>query len=89
MCLAVPGKLVEVTGEGETRMGKVDFAGVARQVSLAFTPEANPGDYVLVHVGFALQTLDEEAARETLEELRALGESFDETEGAAAADASR
>jgi len=51
MCLAVPGKVVEITGEGELRMGKVDFSGVQRQACLAYVPEVQIGDYVLVHVG--------------------------------------
>jgi hydrogenase expression/formation protein HypC len=77
MCLAVPGKVVEITGEGELRMGKVDFAGVHRQACLAYVPEARLGDYVLVHVGFAISRIDEQAARETLlalAEIDALGE---------------
>ncbi len=77
MCLAVPGKVVEITGEGELRMGKVDFSGVQRQACLAYVPEVKLGDYVLVHVGFAISRLDEEQARETLAALReidALGE---------------
>jgi len=74
MCLAVPGKVVEVQGEGELRMARVDFGGVSRQACLAYLPEAGVGDYVLVHVGFAISRIDEEAARETLEALAAIGE---------------
>lgn len=77
MCLAVPGKVVEITGEGELRMGKVDFAGVQRQACLAYVPEVRLGDYVLVHVGFAISRIDEQAAQETLQalaEIDALGE---------------
>jgi len=69
MCLAVPGKVVEITGEGELRMGKVDFAGVQRQACLAYVPEVRVGDYVLVHVGFAISVIDEQAAQETLQAL--------------------
>ena len=69
MCLAVPGKVVEIQGEGELRMGKVDFAGVQRQACLAYVPEVQVGDYVLVHVGFAISRIDEQAAQETLEAL--------------------
>jgi hydrogenase expression/formation protein HypC len=69
MCLAVPGRVVEITGEGELRMGKVDFAGVQRQACLAYVPEVEVGDYVLVHVGFAISRIDEQAAQETLETL--------------------
>jgi hydrogenase expression/formation protein HypC len=74
MCLAVPGKVVEIVGEGDLRMGKVDFSGVQRQASLAFVPEVQLGDYVLVHVGFAISRIDEEAARETLAALLEIGE---------------
>ena len=75
MCLAIPGKLVSVEGDDPLeRRGKVDFGGVRKEVSLAFTPEAAPGNYVLVHVGFALSVLDEEEARRTFEELERLGE---------------
>jgi hydrogenase expression/formation protein HypC len=75
MCLAVPGKVLEIAGEDPAfRHGSVDFAGVRREVSLAFTPEVKPGDYVLVHAGFALTVLNAEEARLTLEDLRQLGE---------------
>ncbi len=74
MCLAVPGRLVEVLGEGELRLGRVDFEGVVRQASLAYLPEAVVGDYVLVHVGFAIARVDERAAKETLEALAQIGE---------------
>ena len=74
MCLAVPGKVVEILGDGELRMARVDFAGVVRQACLAYLPEATVGDYVLVHVGFAISRIDEQAARETLEALAAIDE---------------
>lgn len=75
MCLAVPGRIIETTGEDPlVRMAKVDFSGVVKEVSLAYVPEAKPGDYVLVHVGFALQTLDENEARKTLEILEQMDE---------------
>ena len=74
MCLAVPGRLVEVMGESEVRMGRVEFDGVMRQACLAYLPEAKVGDYVLVHVGFAISRIDEEQARETLLALRQIGE---------------
>ena len=73
MCLAVPGKVVEITGEGELRMGKVDFSGVQRQACLAYVPEVALGDYVLVHVGFAISRIDEQAAQETLAALAEIG----------------
>lgn len=68
MCLAVPGKIVEIGGEdsaGVGALGTVDFQGSTLQVSLAFTPEARIGDWVLVHAGFALNVLNEQEARET------------------------
>ena len=68
MCLAIPGRLVEVstnTAE-EPRTGKVDFGGVLKSVCLDLVPEANVGEYVIVHVGFAISTLDEAEAKETL-----------------------
>ena len=74
MCLAVPGRLIEVLGEGEVRMGRVEFEGVVRQACLAYLPEARVGDYVLVHVGFAISRIDEEQARETLRALAQIGE---------------
>ncbi len=75
MCLAVPGQIVEVTGDDPVvRMARVSFGGAVKEISLAYTPEAKPGDYVLAHVGFALQTIDEEEAQKTLELLRQLAE---------------
>lgn len=72
MCLGIPGKVVEITGEDITRMGKVDFDGIVKEVSLAYVPEIQVGDYTIVHVGFAIQHLDEASAQETLELLRQL-----------------
>lgn len=67
MCLAVPGQLLSVdAGDALTRQGRVSFAGVVRVASLAYVPEARPGDYVLVHAGFAITVLDETEARRTL-----------------------
>ena len=74
MCLAVPGKVVEIAGEGELRMGKVDFSGVKREACLAYVPEVRLGDYVLVHVGFAISRIDEEQAMETLAALQEIAE---------------
>lgn len=72
MCLAIPGRLVTIEGEGEFRVGDVDFGGVSRSTSLAFVPEARLGDYLLVHVGFAIAVIDEAVAAETLEALTML-----------------
>jgi len=78
MCLAVPGRILEIEGdESEFRSGKVDFGGVKKTVSLAFTPEAQVGDYVLVHVGVALQTVDEGEAQKIFETLKQMEELAD------------
>jgi len=79
MCLGVPGRITEVQ-DGLMRMGTVDFDGSTLEVCLAYVPEAQPGDYVLVHAGFALARLDEEQAAETLEILRQMGEAAATTE---------
>lgn len=73
MCLGVPGKITAVV-DGMVRMGTVDFDGSSLEVCLAYVPEAGPGDYVLVHAGFALTQLDQEQAAKTLEALRELGD---------------
>ncbi len=71
MCLAIPGRIDTVEGDDPLfRQARVVFAGVTRTVSLACTPEAGPGDYVLVHAGIAIATLDEAAAERTLAALR-------------------
>jgi hydrogenase expression/formation protein HypC len=80
MCLGVPGRIVEIV-DGPVAMGVVDFDGLRRQVCLAYTPEARAGDYVVVHVGFAISTVDEEEARRTLAVLRATPGGFDEVSG--------
>jgi len=64
MCLGVPGKVLEVYQENNLAMGKVDFGGIAKEVCLAYTPEVKVGDYVIVHVGFAISQLDEQEAAE-------------------------
>jgi hydrogenase expression/formation protein HypC len=70
MCLGVPGKIVEIYESGGLAMGKVDFGGVTREACLAYVPEANVGDYTVIHVGFAISLLSEEEARGTLDLLR-------------------
>ncbi|MBO3752750.1 HypC/HybG/HupF family hydrogenase formation chaperone [Streptosporangiaceae bacterium NEAU-GS5] len=77
MCLGVPGKIVEMTG-GEPSMGVVDFGGLRREACLAYVPEAAVGDYVIVHVGFAISIVDEQEARRTLAVLRAIPGGLDE-----------
>jgi len=79
MCLGVPGKVVDVGDENGVLMGRVDFGGVARKVCLEHVPDAVPGEYVLVHVGFALSKLDEAEALRVFELLRELGQ-LDELE---------
>lgn len=73
MCLGVPGRITAVM-EGLVRMGTVDFDGSFLEVCLAYVPDAKPGDYVLVHAGFALAQLDEDQAAKTLEILAELGD---------------
>jgi hydrogenase expression/formation protein HypC len=75
MCLAVPGRIEAITNDDPVmRTGRVNFGGVVREVNLAYVPEAEVGDYVIVHVGFALQRLDEEEAQRVLETLLQMGE---------------
>lgn len=75
MCLAIPGKIEAITNDDPVmRSGRVNFGGVVREVNLAYVPEAQVGDYVVVHVGFALQRLDEEEAQRVLETLREIVE---------------
>jgi hydrogenase expression/formation protein HypC len=80
MCLAVPGQVRSVEQIGDNIVGKVDFGGVLRSILLDFTPEAAPGDYVMVHVGFAISQVDEREAQESYELLERLG-LLDEPEG--------
>jgi hydrogenase expression/formation protein HypC len=75
MCLAVPGKLLSISGDQPLmRTGQVSFGGIVKEVNLAYTPEARIGDYVIVHVGFAISTLDESEAHQVFEYLRQMDE---------------
>jgi hydrogenase expression/formation protein HypC len=75
MCLAVPGRITSISGEDPlTRMGKIDFGGILKEASLAYVPEAQIGDYVIVHVGFAISRLDEDEANKVFEYLREMEE---------------
>lgn len=75
MCLAVPGQIQSITGDDIiTRMGKVNFGGVLKEVSLAYVPEANIGEYVIVHAGFALSIVAEDEAKKVFEYLEEMGE---------------
>jgi hydrogenase expression/formation protein HypC len=73
MCLAVPGKILETTEENGSRLGRVQFGGITRLVQLDFVPEAAVGDYVIVHVGFALSKVDAEEAARTYQLLEEIG----------------
>ena len=77
MCLAVPGKITELRDDGGVPMARVDFGGIVRDACMAYLPDALPGEYVLVHVGFAISKMDEEEAARTLADLQALGELYD------------
>jgi hydrogenase expression/formation protein HypC len=78
MCLAIPGQVVDIAQEHSVSMGRVSFGGITRKVCLEHVPDAKPGDYVLVHVGFALSRLDEAEAKRLLAELEALGQQVEE-----------
>ncbi|MGA3048177.1 MAG: HypC/HybG/HupF family hydrogenase formation chaperone [Terracidiphilus sp.] len=73
MCLAIPGKVEEITTEGGLRVGRVNFGGVVKRVCLDYVPEVEVGDYTIVHVGFALSKIDEDEALRTLEVFRQMG----------------
>jgi len=73
MCLAIPGQILEATEIDGLRVGRVQFGGVTRDAYLDYVPEAQPGDYVIVHVGFAISKVDAEEARRTYELLEQMG----------------
>jgi hydrogenase expression/formation protein HypC len=71
MCLAIPGKVVSISGDDPlTRMGKVNFSGIVKEACLAYVPEVQVGDYVIIHVGFALSKVDEAEAQKIFEYLK-------------------
>jgi hydrogenase expression/formation protein HypC len=75
MCLGVPGQILEIVDTDPiTRSGRVDFSGIVKEVNLAFVPEARVGDYVVVHVGFAISAIDEEEAQQVFSYLAQMGE---------------
>ena len=81
MCLAVPGKIESISGADPLeRMGRINFGGVIKEASLAYVPEAVVGDYVIVHVGFALSRVDEAEAHKVFEYLKEM-EELDELKG--------
>ena len=73
MCLAVPGHVESIRDDNGTRMGRVNFGGVVKDVCLAYVPDIAVGDYAIVHVGFAISKIDEASARETLRTFEELG----------------
>lgn len=73
MCLAVPGRVLDIEERDGTRMASVDFGGVVKEVCLEYLPDLQVGEYAIVHVGFALQRLDEASAKQTLELFATLG----------------
>ena len=73
MCLAIPGKIIETHREHDMLMAKVQFGGITKRICLEYVPEAQVGEYVLVHVGFALARIDEEEAKRIFEMLEAIG----------------
>jgi hydrogenase expression/formation protein HypC len=74
MCLAIPGKVTESYREHDVLMGKVDFSGITKRVCLEHVPEVKPGEYVLVHVGFALSRIDEAEAQRVFEFLEQMNQ---------------
>ncbi len=82
MCLGIPGKLVEVYNQDDLPMGKVEFGGILKEICLAYTPEARVGEYVIVHVGFAISRIDEAEAEEIFSYLEEIEEAMAEEEAA-------
>lgn len=78
MCLAVPGRIAEINEEHGARIGRIQFGGISRQAILDFVPEAEVGDYVMVHVGFAISRVDADEAKRTYELLEEMGKLEDE-----------
>ena len=74
MCLGIPGRLTEIGRQDDLPMGKVDFGGITKRVCLEHVPDVRIGDYVLVHVGFALSTIDEDEARRVFELLDSMNQ---------------
>ncbi len=73
MCLGVPGKVTDIRDDRGTKMATVDFGGVTKDICLAYVPEAEVGDYTIIHAGFAITLLDEASALETLRMMREVG----------------
>jgi hydrogenase expression/formation protein HypC len=73
MCLAIPGRILDTAQRGPSRIARVQFGGITREAYLDFVPEAKPGDYVMVHVGFAISRVDAEEAQRTYQALESMG----------------
>jgi hydrogenase expression/formation protein HypC len=74
MCLGIPGKITDIYQKDSLRMARIDFGGIVKEACLEYTPEANVGDYALIHVGFAISLMDEEEAQETLKLIKEVAE---------------
>jgi hydrogenase expression/formation protein HypC len=82
MCLAIPGKILSLSNEEPlTRTGRVSFGGIVKEVNLAYVPEAVVGDYVVVHVGFAISKVDEQEAQQVFEYLKQMEELVELSDG--------
>ena len=79
MCLAIPGKILEIYDSGGLRMGRLDFGGTVRECCLTYVPEAGIGDYAIIHVGFAISLMDEDEAMETLKLIKEVAAFSEET----------
>ncbi len=83
MCLGIPGKVVSIEGDDPLyRMGKIDFGGIIKEISVAYVPEVEIGQYVVVHAGFAISVIDEDEANQIFEYLKEMGEMAELTEAA-------
>ena len=78
MCLAIPGKVLEIESDGDPKMGKVSFGGVQKRVCLEWLPDVKVGEYVIVHVGFALSKVNEEEALETIKMIQEMGDGLED-----------
>ena len=78
VCLGIPGELLEIYKKDEMPMGKVDFGGIAKEICLAYTPDAQVGQYVLVHVGFAISVIDEKEADEIIRYIKEIAKTIEE-----------
>ncbi len=81
MCLGIPGKIISIYHDHGTKMAEIDFGGVTREACIEVLPEAKPGDWTIIHAGFALNLLSEEEAQETLEILQEMSDLADAAEG--------